>query len=97
LELIGENHARDPLARRDLDLERIPLDLGRHGTEKRQPDLTVVIPRRQHERGPMTGLFVPGLRIKIQPDKVATLGNVAQRRSRPTGLPTVTSSWMLDA
>src|SRR5437879_3936723 len=76
LELVGENDAWRGLG--DHDFEDVAFDPGRHRTADHHAANGVVPRRGENERRPMSGLFVPCLRVELKPDDIASLRNIVR-------------------
>ncbi len=83
--MIGKNHSLHSRVLGQSHFERISLDLGRDRTEKRQSYFSIVTARRNNNRGTSPGLFMTTLRLKIQPNHIAAIGD------KPRHLPSFAS------
>jgi hypothetical protein len=100
LQLIGENHSRHHWIVGDQYFPRIALLLVRNRTDHGETEGSVIVDRRQNERGAATRLFVARLRIKVQPNDISPTRHIAtfaHRDSFPTGGPVEISAWMFSA
>gem|GEM_PF-5583014 len=95
--LVGQNNTLNSETRGDRHFKWITLDLACDRADQRQPNLAVVRRRGENKGRTPSGLLVPGLGTKRQPDKITTPRDVATRHyhtSWPTDGPVLTSAWI---
>ncbi len=88
--MIRQDDARDARTFRQGDLEGIAFRLISNRANQRQARTAVISRRRQNERGTAPRLFMAGLRIEREPEKVSAFWHVTRRAhqfSLPTGPP----------
>lgn len=75
LGLVREDHAAHRELCRDRNFEWISLLLGCDRTNESESDFRVIRTRREDDGGTTPSLLLASLRIELQPDRIAAVGN----------------------